>query len=144
MFCPICQRSLKWTCTSRLKISWKTSYQNYLQVSGKRIAQENFHKFCLKLICWLKQRFLTFSKPEVNSVIYPKILFSLIAISVWKDLPNLNPKQKKKRYSLYLSRDMLLMRLQNLSSVDWRVDQELNTKTFKFLNEPTLPPWKNT
>ena len=30
--------SLKGSCTSKLKISWKTSYQNCLQFSGKTIA----------------------------------------------------------------------------------------------------------
>ena len=30
---------MKASCTSKLKISWKTSYQNFLQVSGKTLAQ---------------------------------------------------------------------------------------------------------
>ena len=81
---------------------------------------------------------------EANKLIKTKVPHFLQIWSPFCYLPQNYPKQKKKRYSLYLSRDMLLMRLQNLSSVDWRVDQELNTKTFKFLNEPTLPPWKNT
>ena len=38
VFCLMCQRSLKGSCTYNLKISWKRSYQNCLQVSGKTIA----------------------------------------------------------------------------------------------------------
>ena len=34
----MCQRSLKRSCISKLKISWKVSYQNCLQISGKTIA----------------------------------------------------------------------------------------------------------
>ena len=38
VFCLMCQRSLKGSCIFKLKISWKASYQNCLQVSGKTIA----------------------------------------------------------------------------------------------------------
>ena len=34
----ICQMSLKESCISKLEISWKISYQNCLQISGKTIA----------------------------------------------------------------------------------------------------------
>ena len=34
----ICQMSLKESCLSELEISWKISYQNCLQISGKTIA----------------------------------------------------------------------------------------------------------
>ena len=38
MFCLMCQGSLKGSCKSKFKISWKASYQNCLQVSGKTIV----------------------------------------------------------------------------------------------------------
>ena len=38
VLCFMCQSSLRRSCISKLQISWKTSYQNCLQVSGKTIA----------------------------------------------------------------------------------------------------------
>ena len=44
VFCLMCQRSLKGSCTYKLKISWKTSYQIAVQ------------HIIFRVLCWLQAR----------------------------------------------------------------------------------------